>query len=298
MDSQPSIRMDQTIVGIDIVAANYLLPEGVPTSPQDFNYFSHGLCQPWLEIGFGDSAPTLLRQYELNSRKSPPIHSSNRFPITLPCITSATSNGCKEELDVSPVPFGHYSTSIESTHISPEPIFLDSFSTDLSTSTFCDVSFAVFDFSSESIPLDAFSTDSSSDSNRDASYTESNLPCSPVHPPSSPAPVDTHQFPYQGNISNSTPSSATLISRRPRSRPGDLRKQRRKIEQPEICPICNKGHAYKRDLMRHIKSNHKDLAKVIGMPLEKIKCKHLSCSRTFERNDHLTRHMKGAHNTR
>ncbi|KAH7162259.1 hypothetical protein B0J13DRAFT_4546 [Dactylonectria estremocensis] len=298
MDTPLSIDMGHAITGVDRGVGIDPSLEAISTTAQNFDYFSHGLCHLWLETPFDGIVPGLLRQDETNSSKSPSTYSFTSTHIELPCLTPNNSNGYKLGPNISSDPFNHYSTSTASTASTDfSPIFmcLDSLSTDSSPSSFYDVSCADFKFSPPSMFLDAFSTDLSSGSILDTSLTEFDFSCNPIHPPSSPVLVETHQSPRLGSISDSPPRSAPLVPRKPPSRPCDIRKQKRKIEKPETCPICSKGHAERRELNRHIKSRHKGLAKAMELPMEKIKCKHLSCPGTFERKDHLTRHMKRTH---
>jgi hypothetical protein len=77
--------------------------------------------------------------------------------------------------------------------------------------------------------------------------------------------------------------------------PESLQRNQRKRNKPEKCHMCGKGHAYKRDLNRHMVSNHKAEAERLGLDVSKIECK--ICKKVFDRirSDRLLKHMKKIH---
>ncbi|KAL7905657.1 hypothetical protein GGI35DRAFT_131579 [Trichoderma velutinum] len=83
--------------------------------------------------------------------------------------------------------------------------------------------------------------------------------------------------------------------RRKRKDTDILKKDERKARKPEKCHICGIGHAQKRDLDRHMVSNHRKEAERLGLDVSKILCR--VCKFEFDgiRRDRLVRHMKRKH---
>lgn len=70
-------------------------------------------------------------------------------------------------------------------------------------------------------------------------------------------------------------------------------KARRKIDKPEICVFCQKGHQGKRELKRHYRAKHPVEAEKMGISMARPVCSY--CGMDFARRDHRTRHLKNKH---
>ncbi|CAH0027835.1 unnamed protein product [Clonostachys rhizophaga] len=85
--------------------------------------------------------------------------------------------------------------------------------------------------------------------------------------------------------------------RRKRKDPKDLKKNQRKESKPERCPMrmCSERFPYKRELDRHMVSNHRSEAARRGLDVSKCKCPY--CGKEFDniRYDRLVKHMKLKH---
>ncbi|KAF3059042.1 hypothetical protein CFAM422_011692 [Trichoderma lentiforme] len=102
------------------------------------------------------------------------------------------------------------------------------------------------------------------------------MPITPMNPPRNPTYVQKPR-------------------RRKRKDSGMLKREERKVSKPEQCHICGLGHAQKRDLDRHMVSNHRKEAERLGLDVSKISCR--VCGFEFDgiRRDRLVRHMKRKH---
>lgn len=83
--------------------------------------------------------------------------------------------------------------------------------------------------------------------------------------------------------------------RRKRKDSGMLKREERKMSKPEQCHICGLGHAQKRDLDRHMVSNHRKEAERMGLDVSKVSCKFCGLEFDSIRRDRLHRHMKRKH---
>ncbi|KAL6692764.1 hypothetical protein J3F84DRAFT_382243 [Trichoderma pleuroticola] len=102
------------------------------------------------------------------------------------------------------------------------------------------------------------------------------LPITPMNPPRNPTNVQTPR-------------------RRKRKGSKMSKRDERKANKPEKCHICGLGHDWRRDLERHMVSNHRKEAERMGLDVSKISCR--ICGLEFDniRRDRLRRHMKGQH---
>jgi uncharacterized Zn-finger protein len=71
------------------------------------------------------------------------------------------------------------------------------------------------------------------------------------------------------------------------------RRAKRKVDKPEICLICQKGHQWRRELNRHYRTNHPVEAEKMGISMARPVCRY--CGKDFARRDHLKRHLKRKH---
>ncbi|KAK4109129.1 hypothetical protein N656DRAFT_358501 [Canariomyces notabilis] len=95
-------------------------------------------------------------------------------------------------------------------------------------------------------------------------------------------------------ISEVESSSSRLSTvHKPHNRHSLPARERRKLDRPEECPLCGKGHAYRAGLNRHICSKHPDEAARFNLSTERQVCKW--CRSSFARKDHLLRHLTRKH---
>lgn len=73
----------------------------------------------------------------------------------------------------------------------------------------------------------------------------------------------------------------------------DHRRQKRKVDKPEKCHVCQKGHQWRRDLERHYCTHHPNEAAGMGFFISMPVCRY--CGQDFARRDHLTRHLRRKH---
>ncbi|KAH6998903.1 hypothetical protein BKA56DRAFT_665436 [Ilyonectria sp. MPI-CAGE-AT-0026] len=268
MDPPTTIDMDQMIMGVDLTMDNGPWVEGNLSMTSRYNYFSCGLLQGWLDTPFDGFDPEIPLQDNTKLYTSPQTNQFNNALLTTTSHDSSpnTLNDAIAELDAMEFFTTNNSTSTESATLSPESLWLGgSLTTESSASSVRGVPFAQLD---------------------DFYLSGTSL---------SPAPIaDLQNYPQSGNSSN---DQVTLVSKKTRSRPCDMRRQRKKDERPELCKFCPKGFGFGRDLKRHIIAKHKHEAKTMGLSVEKFRCKHPSCTKTFSREDNLTRHLKNHHVT-
>lgn len=102
------------------------------------------------------------------------------------------------------------------------------------------------------------------------------MPITPMNPPGNPTNVQKPR-------------------RRKRKDLQMLKRDERKVTKPEKCHICGLGHAQKRDLDRHMVSNHRKEAERMGLDVSKVSCR--VCGFEFDsiRRDRLRKHMKNIH---
>ncbi|KAH6953133.1 hypothetical protein DER45DRAFT_542286 [Fusarium avenaceum] len=119
-----------------------------------------------------------------------------------------------------------------------------------------------------------------------STYTTS--PTSMAHSPTGPEPLQVSGNPPKQTIDDKVMKLGT--------RPCDIksfRKARRKIDKPEICVYCQKGHQGKRELERHYRTNHPVEAEKMGISMARHECRY--CGMDFARPDGRTRHLKNKH---
>jgi hypothetical protein len=76
------------------------------------------------------------------------------------------------------------------------------------------------------------------------------------------------------------------------ARASELQRHARKHTKPFVCPVCRRGHAAKKDMHRHVWTNHPADAERLGIPVQTRTCNHCGA---VERQDNLARHMKTRH---
>ncbi|EHK23319.1 uncharacterized protein TRIVIDRAFT_111149 [Trichoderma virens Gv29-8] len=141
-----------------------------------------------------------------------------------------------------------------------------------------------------------------------SAWSSSNTPFSPTDNFLSVSPHIVYQFPdMPSHIDSQTEvigfSAPICLMNQPiiptdiqkGKKPKTLKKDARKACKPEICKVCGKGHAEKRDLDRHMVAHHRPVAKRLGIDVSKRACK--ICGIEFDniRRDNLRRHMKRKH---
>lgn len=103
---------------------------------------------------------------------------------------------------------------------------------------------------------------------------------------------------YMSITPMNSPESPTNVQK-PRGRKRKnlemLKRDERKVCRPEKCHICGLGHAQRRELERHMVSNHRKEAERMELDVSKVSCKF--CGLKFDRirRDRLVRHMKRKH---
>lgn len=102
------------------------------------------------------------------------------------------------------------------------------------------------------------------------------MPITPMNPPRNPTNVQKPR-------------------RRKRKDVEMLKREERKVCRPEKCHICGLGHAQKRELDRHMVSNHRKEAERMGLDVSKVSCKFCGLEFDSIRRDRLHRHMKRKH---
>ncbi|PKK50287.1 hypothetical protein CI102_6846 [Trichoderma harzianum] len=102
------------------------------------------------------------------------------------------------------------------------------------------------------------------------------MPITPMNPPRNPTDVQKPR-------------------RRKRKDLEMLKRDERKLSKPEKCHICGLGHDWKRDLDRHMVSNHRKEAERMGLDVLKVSCKFCGLEFDSIRRDRLRRHMKRIH---
>ncbi|KAL7958319.1 hypothetical protein V8C34DRAFT_148764 [Trichoderma compactum] len=91
------------------------------------------------------------------------------------------------------------------------------------------------------------------------------------------------------------PTNIQKTRRRKRKDSEMLKRDERKASRPEKCHICGLGHAQKRDLDRHMVSNHRKEAERMGLDVSKVSCKFCGLEFDSIRSDRLLRHKKRKH---
>lgn len=66
-------------------------------------------------------------------------------------------------------------------------------------------------------------------------------------------------------------------------------RQLRQQDKPEKCPICSKGHPYRRELIEHINVYHSDDASRLGVKKTRPVCQY--CKKSFARKCNRKRHL-------
>ncbi|KAK3374284.1 hypothetical protein B0T24DRAFT_290896 [Lasiosphaeria ovina] len=131
-------------------------------------------------------------------------------------------------------------------------------------------------------------------------------PCNLMDPNSGTVNLDRYRaLAPRDPVSSSPPLPSEPSPRpQPRSRPKYLprvqqgrckkipARELRKIKRPVKCAYCSLGSTYTRELKKHIRAKHKDIARELGM-LEEFPCD--LCARTFTRRDNLIRHLRSKH---
>ncbi|KAH7023847.1 hypothetical protein EDB80DRAFT_56023 [Ilyonectria destructans] len=267
MDPPTTIDVDQMMTGIDLTMDNDPFVEGNLNTASCHDYFSYGLLQGWHENPWDIAVPEVSLQYNTNSDMAPQTYQFNDALTTTSYDSPLnTFDDAIAALDTMEFSTAYNSTSTEGATLSPDSLWLGgSLTTESSASSVCGVPFTW----------------------EDGSYLSGTS--------QSPAPLADLQSHLQPG--NSLNDQATLVSKKTRSRPCDLRRQRKKGERPEHCKSCPRRFGFRRDLERHVVAKHKHEAKVMGLSLETIRCKHPSCTKTFSREDNLTRHLKNHHIT-
>ncbi|KAF5018627.1 hypothetical protein F66182_9377 [Fusarium sp. NRRL 66182] len=137
----------------------------------------------------------------------------------------------------------------------------------MSMSTPTDPSTTTFNASSHSNGRTDYSTN----------YTASPASTSTTQSPRVPLPsrmsVTLPETPREQS-SSAKSSQGRRTKMKPGTRPCDTKRQQRKIDRPERCHICKKGHQWRRDLDRHYRSTHPDEAAKMGLDKPKPKCEH------------------------
>lgn len=256
------------ITGVDLTMDNGPCVEGNLSMTSRYNYFSCGLLQGWLDSPFDHLVPEIPLQDNTNLDTSPQTHQFNNSLLTTTSHDSSpnTLNDAIAELDAMAFFATCNPTPTESTTLSPESLWLgSSLTTESSAGSVRGVPFAQLD----------------------DSYLSGTSPTL--------APLaDLQNYPQLGNSSN---DQLTLVSKKTRSCPCDLRRERKKDERPELCKYCPRRFGFGRDLKRHIIAMHKHEAKTIGLSVERFRCKQPACTKTFSREDNLIRHLKNHHIT-
>jgi hypothetical protein len=127
-----------------------------------------------------------------------------------------------------------------------------------------------------------------------STYTTSSTSIS--HSPTRPKPLQVSGNTPEQTVDDKVASSTNTRRRtkmKPGTRPCDLKRAKRKVEKPEICLICQKGHQFRRELNRHYRTNHPVEADKMGISMARPVCRY--CGKDFARGDHLTRHLKRKH---
>lgn len=76
------------------------------------------------------------------------------------------------------------------------------------------------------------------------------------------------------------------------SRASELQRHERKHTKPFVCPVCNRGHAAKKDMHRHLWTHHPTEAERLKIPMQTRTCNQCGA---VERQDNLARHMRTRH---
>lgn len=127
-----------------------------------------------------------------------------------------------------------------------------------------------------------------------SAYTTSST--SMAHSPTEPEPLQVPDHAPEQTVDDkgaSTTNTRRRTKMKPGTRPCDLKRAKRKVDKPEICLICQKGHQWRRELNRHYRTNHPGEADKMGISMARPVCRY--CGKDFARRDHLTRHLKRKH---
>ncbi|CAF3450861.1 unnamed protein product [Fusarium graminearum] len=126
--------------------------------------------------------------------------------------------------------------------------------------------------------------------------TQASLPRLQTHVSSDMLSPQTHEVPP----TQCTPERPANVGNTPKrtkmkhgTRPCDLKRQKRKVDKPEKCHVCQKGHQWRRDLERHYCTHHPNEAAGMGFFMSMPVCRY--CGQDFARRDHLTRHLRRKH---
>ncbi|KAK0701987.1 hypothetical protein B0T26DRAFT_735487 [Lasiosphaeria miniovina] len=131
-------------------------------------------------------------------------------------------------------------------------------------------------------------------------------PCNLMDPNSGTVNLDRYRaLAPRDPVSSSLPLPAEPSPRpQPRSQPKCLprvqqsrpekisAREKRKIYRPVKCKYCNLGSTHTRELKKHIRAKHKDIARELGM-LEEFPCDE--CGKIITRGDNLLRHRRKKH---
>jgi hypothetical protein len=101
--------------------------------------------------------------------------------------------------------------------------------------------------------------------------------------------------PLPASESRSLSASSASPRQRKRRNAKDLKKNQRKANKPEKCPVCNKGSGWNRDLKRHLVAKHTDFAAEMGLDVSKTKCPKCIHEVWTIRPDLLKRHVERIH---
>jgi hypothetical protein len=127
-----------------------------------------------------------------------------------------------------------------------------------------------------------------------STYTTSSA--SMAHSPAEPEPLQVSDHAPEQTVDDkgaSTTNTRRRTKMKPGTRPCDLKRAKRKVDKPEICLICQKGHQWRRELNRHYRTNHPVEAEKMGISMARPVCRY--CGKDFARRDHLKRHLKRKH---
>ncbi|KAL6813883.1 hypothetical protein J3E69DRAFT_348077 [Trichoderma sp. SZMC 28015] len=102
------------------------------------------------------------------------------------------------------------------------------------------------------------------------------MPITPMNPPRNPTNVQKPRGRKRKNLEM-------------------LKRDERKLCRPEKCHICGFGHAQRRELERHMVSNHRKEAERMKLDVSKVSCRFCGLGFDSIRRDRLHRHMKRKH---